>query len=224
MRVLVGILVAGMLLTAGMSQQADPAVSQMAVVTLAYENTALVPSHYQLTIREDGNGSYESSDGIATGPAAGQGKPFQQQISITPPLLANIFSTARSQKFFAIPCENTRNGRIAFQGNKTLTYDGPDGKGSCTFNYSQNKQIQQVGEDLQSVASTLEAGHRLALQHQHDRLSLDAELGWLLQSVKDGHSIEVQNIRAILDEIAADPSVLNRARQRATLLASGKTR
>jgi hypothetical protein len=224
MRVLAGILVAGLLLTPGIPQQADPVASTVSVVTFAYENAALVPSQYRLTIREDGSGSYESSDGIAIGPDAGQGKPFLQAISVTQPLLANIFATARSQKFFAIRCEISKNEKIAFQGSKTLTYDGPDGKGSCIFNYSQNKQIQQIGEDLQSIASTIEAGHRLALQHQHDRLSLDAELGWLLQSVKDGHSIEIHNIRAILDEIAADPGVMNRARQRATLLASGKTR
>ncbi len=196
----------------------------MATVTLTYDNPNLAPSHYTLAIRENGSGDYASSDGIAKGPTAGKAKDFHQEISITEPLLGEIFATARANKHFGIQCETAKGDRVAFQGHKTLSYDGPDGKGSCTYNYSQNKQIQKLGEDLQSVSSTLEAGYRLAMEHQHDRLSLDAELGWLQQSVKDGRSIEIQNIHAVLEEIAADPGVLNRARQRATALAQLKPR
>jgi hypothetical protein len=223
-RALPAVLLACLLTTAGISQQSGPSVSSQATVTLTYDNPNLAPNHYTLMIRENGSGEYASSDGTSKSPAAGKAKDYHQEVSITQPLLGQIFATARANKYFAIQCEMAKGDRVAFQGHKTLSYEGADGKGSCTYNYSQNKQIQKLGEDLQSVSSTLEAGYRLAMEHQHDRLSLDAELGWLQQSVKDGRAIELQNIHTVLEEIAADPGVLNRARQRATALAQWKPR
>jgi hypothetical protein len=218
MRRLAGLVVAGMLCVVSSAQEAGKTGAGAAVITFTYKNDKLAPSEYQMKVHEDGSGTYHSSDGVVTGEA----KPFEQAITISEPLLASIFSTARAEKFFAISCE-VNGGRLAFQGQKTLAYDGPDGHGSCTFNYSKNKQIQKLNDDLQGVASTVEAGHRLDLARQHDKLSLDAELDTLMESVKDGRSIDLQNIRPLLLEIAADPTVLNRARQRASLLASGKT-
>jgi len=218
MRTLAGILVAYMLCVVSFAQEAETTGAGSAIVTFTYKNEKLVPSDYQLKVHEDGNGTYQSSDGAVVG----ESKPFGQEITISQPLLENIFSIARAEKFFAIPCE-VNGGHLAFQGEKTLAYDGPDGHGSCKFNYSKTKQIQKLNDDLQGVASTIEAGHRLVLARQHDKLSLDAELGTLLEGVTDGRLIDLQNIRPLLLEIAADPTILNRARQRASLLASGKT-
>ena len=215
---LAGMLVACMLCLVASAQEAGKTDAGGAIVTFTYKNDKLAPSDYQMKIQEDGNGTYQSSDGAVVG----EKKPFQQDITVAEPLLDTIFAVARSEKFFAIPCE-VNGGHVAFQGEKTLAYKGGDGQGSCTFNYSKNKQIQKLNDDLQSVASTIEAGHRLELARQHDKLSLDAELDTLQESVKDGRAIDLQNIRPLLLEIAADPTVLNRARQRASLLASGKS-
>lgn len=218
MRTLTGIVVAYMLCVASFAQEAGTSGAGSAIVTFHYKNDRLAPSDYQLKVHEDGSGTYDSSDGAVVG----ESKPYEQEITISQPLLDSVFSIAREEKFFTIPCE--ANGiRVAYQGEKTLSYNGPDGHGSCTFNYSKNKQIQRLNDNLQGVSSTIEAGHRLVLAWQHDKLSLDAELGTLLEGVKDGRLIDLQNIRPLLLEIAADPTVLNRARQRAGLLASGKT-
>jgi hypothetical protein len=219
MRRLAGMLVACMLCLAASAQEAGKPDGGGATITFTYKNEKLTPSHYVLKIHEDGNGTYWSSDGVAPG----ENKPFQQEITITPPLLNTAFDVARSEQFFAVQCE-ANGGHLAFQGEKTLAYEGPDGHGSCEFNFSKNKHIQQLNESFQSVASTVEAGHRLVLARQHDKLSLDAELAALQESVKDGRATELQNIRPLLLEIAADPAVLNRARQRASLLAAGKAK
>jgi hypothetical protein len=195
------------------SQQAPGAASTS--IRFTYQNLKLSPSDYQVYIREDGTGRYTASDGGA--------HPTQQEISVTPELLATMFATARQQKFFDLACEAKGADHVAFQGNKTLAYDGPDGKGTCTFNYSKIKQIEQLNDTFQSIASTVAWGQRMVADRQHDRLGLDKELEGLTSAAADGRAIQLQNIRSILQEIAADPSVINRARQRAALLASGKT-
>lgn len=199
--------------TAGAFSQEPPAAGS-ASIRFTYQNLNLSPSDYQVFVRADGTGRYTASGGGS--------HPAQQEISITPELLAKIFAAAREQKFFDLPCQAKGADHVAFQGNKTLAYEGPDGKGACTFNYSKIKQIEQLNDIFQSIASTVAWGQRMVADRQHDRLGLDKELEGLASAVADGRAIQLQNIQPILQEIAADPSVINRARQRAALLASGK--
>ena len=73
--------------------------------------------------------------------------------------------------------------KVAFQGWKTLTYTGPAGQGSCTFNYSRDKEIQALG-DPSAVAQTILEGARLEMLLQHDRLGLDKEMEYLTEAVR----------------------------------------
>jgi hypothetical protein len=105
-----------------------------------------------------------------------------------------------------------------------LSYTGPHGSGSCTFNYSRDKEIQTLGDSLEAVAETILEGARLELLLQHDRLGLDAEMEFLTEAVGDGRAQQVCAIQAILDRLAEDDSVLERVRKRArALLARGST-
>ena len=104
-------------------------------------------------------------------------------------------------------CEDGKD-KIAFQGTKQLSYQGPDGNGSCTYNWSKSAAIEKLTTIFESIAFTLEEGRRLAVEHKHDRLALDAELGELLVAVKDGRALEVQSIQPVLQEIAEDDAVL----------------
>src|SRR5664279_3494133 len=101
MRSLAGLLVACMLCLASFAQEAGKTAADGGQVTFTYKNDKLAPSDYQLKVHEDGNGTYWSSDGAIVG----EKKPFQQEITVTQPLLDTIFSVARSQKFFAVQCE-----------------------------------------------------------------------------------------------------------------------
>ena len=86
------------------------------------------------------------------------------------------------------------------------------------------RRSQKLTTLFESIAFTLEEGRRLAVEHKHDRLALDAELGELLDAVKEGRALEVQSIQPVLQEIAEDDAVLERARQRAKkLLDAGNT-
>jgi hypothetical protein len=198
-----------------------------AQVGFAYENKQLQPAKYAFLIDESGAGHFHSQPGEPPPPdtvsyqtlAEAQDRPVQ----LSKPIVEQVFSTARAQKFFAIKCEDGKD-KIAFQGTKQLSYQGPDGRGSCTYNWSKSGAIEKLTTIFESIAFTLEEGRRLEVEHKHDRLALDAELGDLLTAVKDGRALEVQSIQSVLQEIAEDDSVLERARMRAKkLLDAGNT-
>ncbi|HTY85645.1 MAG TPA: hypothetical protein VMB19_15600, partial [Silvibacterium sp.] len=61
---------------------------------------------------------------------------------------------------------------------------------------------------------------RLAIEHLHSRLALDSELENLQAAVKDHRALEIENIAPVLQSIADDEAVMNRARNRARSLLS----
>ena len=108
--------------------------------------------------------------------------------------------------------------KVAFQGWKKLTYNGPDGAGSCTFNYSKDKQIQTLGESLVAVAGAIVEGARLETLLQHDKLGLDKEMEYLMEATEDGRVQQICTIRGILERLVDDPDVMERVRKHAKLL------
>ena len=127
-----------------------------------------------------------------------------------------VFAMAQQHNWFNEECES--HAKVAFQGWKKISYSGPEGQGSCTFNYSQDKQIQAFGESLVGVAETLHEGARLELLLQHDRLGLDREMEYISDSAKDGRLREIVAIRDILQRLAQDDELLERVRKRARSL------
>jgi hypothetical protein len=134
-----------------------------------------------------------------------------------------MFAAARKNKFFAMPCDDGGKN-IAFQGSKTLQYEGPEGQGSCTYNWSKSAQIEKLTDQFEAIALTLDEGSKLQREYEHGRLSLDTELELLEQMVHDGRAIEVENIAPILRTLAGDEAVLQRVQRRArALLAAANT-
>ncbi len=198
-----------------------------AQVAFRYENAQLQPAKYSFVIHEDGSGSYHSEPG-ATPPADTPAyHPLAQAqdraVRLSHPVVEQIFATAREQKFFAIPCEE-KKAKVAFQGTKELSYQGPDGQGSCTYNWSKISSIEKLTTMFESIAFTLEEGRRLEVEQKHDRLAMDAELGALLDAVKDGRALEIQNIQPTLQGIIDDEAAMDRARSRARKLLEGANR
>jgi hypothetical protein len=190
-------------------------------IRFTYENPKLQPPQYVLTVNEDGTGRFQSQAGGPPGdndtmPAEPQDRP----IHISKSLREGIFAAARKNKLFAINCEDGGKN-IAFQGKKTLAYEGAEGQGSCTYNWSKNAQINKLTDQFEAMATTLEEGSRLERQYEHGRLTLDAEMEVLEQMVHDGRAIEVENIAPILQKLANDEAVLQRVQRRARTLLQG---
>jgi hypothetical protein len=197
---------------------ADPAFQ------VDYSNPGLSPAQWTLTLRPDGTGHFRSQTGKTPDPAT-QGivtPAVDRDIQVSVAYAGRVFETAERHRWFNEPCES--HLKVAFQGWKTLSYTGPGGYGSCTFNFSKDKDIQDMGDSLQAVAETIFEGARLELLLEHDRLGLDAEMDFLTQAAADGRAQQLCAIRGILERLAGDEAVLERVRKRARLLlAQGST-
>lgn len=190
-------------------------------ISFTVEQPQLEPAAYSLEVYEDGSGSYRASYTIsATGNSAPE--PVERTVQIHDPLLTKMFREARANHFFAFDCE-ARHSHVVFTGKKTLAYSGPDGAGSCTFNYSKEQWVDQLARGFQAVAYTLEEGVRLKRAQRYDRLSLDGELASLQEAVQNGQALEIENIQPELQSIVRDGAVMNRARGRAYRLIAGTT-
>jgi hypothetical protein len=199
--------------------QVQNGAGTQAHIRFIFENPNLQPAQYFIDINEDGSGHFRSLPGNAAAPDA-EGitpQPMETDIRIEEPLRSVLFKTARTHNFFNVACESTKV-KVAFTGKKTLQYTGTDGNGVCTFNWSHDQQLMTLADDMIAVAFTLEEGRRLSVEHEHDRLSLDAELEELQDAAKAGRAQQIQNITPQLEAIAADEKVMARARSRARQL------
>lgn len=208
-------------LATALFMSANVALAQQTTETLEVEftNPALAPSHWTLVLHPDGSGHFTSYGGEMPGSDSDmKAPPVDREIHVSKEFAERVFETAYRHKLFNEGCES--HLKVAFQGTKTLRYSGPRGSGSCTFNYSKDKDIQVLGDSMIAVEQTIMEGARLELLMKHDPLGLDAEMNFLMQAAKDGRAQQICVIRGILTQLAADPAVLEQVRKRADYLLS----
>jgi len=201
-----------------LSAPAQVANTNGPVIQVEFSNPDLSPSHWTLIIHPDGNGHFQSERNVA--PAArAQGidvPSVNRDVQLSAEFAGHVFQMAQAHKFFQMECES--HMKVAFQGMKQLSYRGPDGAGSCQFNFSRDKEIQALGESLVAVAETIVEGARLETLLQHDPLGLDHETEYLVEAAGDGRVQQIGAIRGILERLADDDAVMERVRKRARLL------
>jgi hypothetical protein len=188
-----------------------------AQIRFTYENPKLQPQKYVLTVEEDGTGHFRSEGSGQSDGQSMSSEPQDRPIHISRTLREAMFAAARKSKLFAFSCDDGGKN-IAFQGTKTLEYEGPEGKGSCVYNWSKKPQIEKLTDQFEAMAATLDEGSRLQRQYEHGRLSLDSEMEILEQMVHEGRAIELENIAPILQTLAGDEAVLQRVQRRARAL------
>ena len=135
---------------------------------------------------------------------------------ISPTTAARMFAAAESLSRFNSRCAS--KAKVADTGTKTLSYQGPLGTGTCTYNYTESKAVQGLTDTFLGMALTLSEGRRLEFDHRFDRLSLDVEMNALSDAARDGRAVEFGMIAGTLRSIADDPDVLERVRAKATTL------
>jgi len=179
-----------------------------------YSNPGLSPSHWILTIHPDGSGHFHSERGDSQEKVETIEAPnVDRDIQVSGEYAGRVFETAYRHNLFSEDCES--HMKVAFQGWKKVSFKGPQGEGTCVFNYSKDKEIQALGESLVAVAGSILEGARLELLMQHDRLGLDSETEYLVEAARDGRVQEICTIRGILMRLAEDEEVMERVRKRA---------
>jgi hypothetical protein len=212
---------------AAQSREIAPAQTQIAGlevgsgrIVYTFDRPELQPPHYTITIEENGLGRFVSKAGAPPPDDTDDvyPAPMDREIRLDPALLSDLFGYARAHRFFNENCN--RKGRLAFTGNKTITYVGPDGRGSCAFVWAADAGLQQLSDRLNAVAFTLEIGRRLDVEMRHYPLGLDAELESLQNALEEQQASDLPNIAPELQYIASDQDVMNRVRRRAQALLS----
>jgi hypothetical protein len=197
---------------------AQPVPASDPVVTVDFSSPAMNPTHWVLILHPDGSGHFHSEHGVSPSNESQlmDVGDVDRDIKLSPEFASHVFLVARRHNLFNQDCES--HLKVALQGWKKISYVGPEGQGSCTFNFSRDKEIADLGDGLVGVAETIREGARLELLLQHDPLGLDQETGYMIDAQKDGRIRQVGVIRDILERLADDPAVMDRVRKRARML------
>ncbi|WP_058185479.1 hypothetical protein [Terracidiphilus gabretensis] len=184
-------------------------------VRIEYSNPGLIPATWVLELHPDGSGHFHSERGSATQSSMGWMEPpdLNTDVRLSAAFASHVFDTAAAEHYFQMDCES--HAKVAFQGKKQLSYAGPDGSGTCSFNYAKEKTVQELADSLEAVATTIIEGARLERLRQHDRLGLDQEMQNLTEMTADGRATEVGVIREELERIAEDEALMDRVRRKA---------
>jgi hypothetical protein len=184
-------------------------------VTFTLDFPGANPSHYEIVISDDGQGSYRSNGQLDQQSEAGD--PAPMHFTLSNKVRSQIFDLAQRAHYFSGKVDSGRKN-IANTGAKTLTYKDAQRNTQATYNYSQVGPVQQLTSIFQGFSTTLEFGRRLGYFHKYEKLALEQDLQRMEQLQKDNSLGDVQAIAAILNEIANDQSVINVTRARALRL------
>jgi len=198
----------------------DPPAVLQGQVSFQFERAGLPVPRYMLEVHEDGTGRYKADESASVpsqSSSAAQymgGKHIDRPITLSPGTVAKIFKQARALDHFNIACDSKAKN-IANTGKKTLTYVGPDGQGSCVYNYSDNKSVAALSDMFLAIAFTMDEGRRLEFFHRYDRLGLDAEMTALAHEADEGRALEMGTIAPTLASIEGDTALIQRVRLKA---------
>jgi hypothetical protein len=208
----------------GSLEKYGPPVPDPAEISFAFERPGLSVPSYTMTISAI-SGRYEGTEisqpeQSSTTPSSPQ--PFKQTFTISLATAHRIVALAHSLNNFNVECA-FKAKNVADTGKKTLRYFGlPDPwQGSCTYNYTENKDVQALTVIFQGIAETMDQGRHLDFLRRYDRLGLDAAVTFLAQEVSDGRALELGTIAPSLRAIADDAEVMQRVRTKAAKLLAG---
>jgi hypothetical protein len=204
-------------------KQPDPPAKALPAIptfSFSFEREGLPVHTYLIVVAQDGSGRYAGEEishpGRATDPPSAP-QPFSREFTVSQPTARKIATLAHDLHNFNVTCASKAKN-IADTGKKRLTYQGPDGQGSCDYNYSENKNVQALTDIFQGLAETMDMGRHLDFLHRYDRLGLDEAISILAQEVTESRALEVGTIAPSLRSLAADPEVMQRVRTRAKTL------
>ena len=208
---------------AAWAQQAPPPplpapAASRASVTYQVEGAQRDPYRTVLTIDFLGHAVYSAQDApAAMGNADDQVPPYRVEFDVTPATRNNVFALARALNHFHGDFE-FRKHAIANTGQKTFTYREGQQESATSFNWSENKDLQQLTALFESIALTQSLARQLAFRHRYDKLGLEELLKRMEELNQENMLGEVQAIAPTLRQVADDTTVMHVTRERANRL------
>lgn len=173
------------------------------------------PDRYAISVPQSGDAVYYSDGKLMEG--SSDGEDFKLIFSIAPATRTRIFDLAKKAHYFANDVDSKKKN-LAFTGTKVLTYNDGQKEQRAAYNYSPVEAVQQLTDLFQSMSTTLEFGRRLEYYHRYQKLALDEEIKRLEEMSTQNSLQDLSVLTPVLQQIAADNTVINPVRARAQRL------
>ncbi|MGA9511079.1 MAG: hypothetical protein WBV55_20830 [Candidatus Sulfotelmatobacter sp.] len=185
-----------------------------ATVTFTLDFPLSDPTYYSIAVDANGHASYECT---VKDQEDSEEQLYRAEFNVSAANRQRIFDWTKQAKYFAGKVDSG-NRKLAFTGDKILSYQ--DGKQSYTarYNYSSLEPVRELTALFQSMESTLDYGRRLAYYHRYQKLALDDELKRMEAQARNNELSEIQSVEPVLQSIVEDNSVINMVRARAKAL------
>lgn len=200
----------------GQNSSAVAEQASTAVPSITFERlwNDFKPQSVTMTVSANGPAKYSSRNPEKTGDDVDD---FQTEFTMSPAGRDKLFRYAKEANYFDGDFIFKRHV-VASTGKKTLSYSDATRHFSTTYDYSENKAIQEITNILAGISNTIEHGRKLVYLHRFDKLGLEDELKGMENAAESHNLAELQIIAPTLKSIADDTTVLNIARQRAKKL------
>ena len=195
--------------------RAQTAEQNPTIPTITFDRLweAFTPQEVTITVQSSGTATYLSRNPLK--PPEGDADPdYTLNFTMSASNRDKVFRYAKEVNYF--------NGEFSFKkhvvsstGKKTLTFADPVRHFETTYDYSENKAIQEITNIFFGISNTIEQGRKLQFLRRYDKLGLEAELKGMETALESHNLAELQLIAPLLENIANDPAILNIARQRA---------
>lgn len=198
----------------GQNEQQNPVLP-----TITFDRVweAYKPQNVTITVQSTGSAKYLSRNPFTPPDQTGADPDYMLDFTVSTRNQKRLFRDAREANYFNGDFSYKKHV-VASTGKKTLTYSDPVRHFSTTYDYSDNKVIEEITNIFSGISNTIEHGRKLVFLHRFDKLGLEEELKGM-ESAAEGHNLaEIQIIAPTLKSIADDSKVLNIARQRAKRL------
>jgi hypothetical protein len=209
----------GLLLIALCSSTAAQGSRGSATVSFSLDFPGSNPNHYEITVDEDGHGSYTSNGQLNKDSEPADPAPLL--FTLSDKVREQIFGLAQRAHYFKGKVDSG-NKKIANTGVKVLTYKSENVNSQASYNYSPVEPVQQITAIFQNLSTALEFGRRLSYFRKYQKLALDDDLRRMEEMQKEGNLGDIQAIAPVLNGIADDTAVMNVSRSRALRLLAGK--
>lgn len=202
-------------LPASAQDKTEPSHPTEPTITFDVFWEAATPQNYTITVESSGKAKYVSRNPTRheEGSEDASDPDYEVEFTLTPASRDQLFTLAKGNNYFQGDFEYKH--KVANTGRKTLTYADPVRRFQTTYNFSVNKDIDQITRLFQGISNTIEHGRKLQFMRRFDKLSLDTELKGMEEMAQNGYLAEIQIIAPLLQNLANDTSILHLARQRA---------